>query len=269
MAADSFHILLQSVYSLHHEFARMVDMGFLVFARLLGFMLEGPALGRKDIPFTVKVGISLLLTVILIWVLPPTNPTLIQSDNWWIYTVQVGINITIGWVIGFLGATVMDTISAAGYLMNNQMGLSSAMMFDPSTRQQVGLTEKLLSMVGLIIFINMGGMYWILSALVRSFEVFPLHVVKPDFVGEINLDYVIQLTGGTIEVAMLMVAPVMVVTIAVDLMLGIINRLAQQIQVFQLSFGLKPSIGIAAFLAILPVFFKVVENFFHDHAAIF
>jgi len=83
------------------------------------------------------------------------------------------------------------------------------------------------------------------------------------------MDYLVQITGNALMIGTQLVAPVMVVTIAVDLILGVINRTAQQIQVFQLSFALKPSIGMAVFLITLPIFLKVLENYLTDYASIF
>lgn len=271
MITDHFHHFLVDIGTLHHTFAGMIDAGFLVLARILGFVMIAPLFGRKDIPFTIKMGEALILSAVLVWMQPsgPDPGGIVSSDNALWFTVQILVNVTIGLFIGFIATMILETVSAAGFLMNNQVGLSSAMMFDPSSRQQVGLTEKLLAFLGFLVFLNVGGLYWIISALQRSFEVFPLYSDKPDFLSHVSLDYLVTLSGNTLEVAVLLVAPVFVVTLAVDTILGVINRTAQQIQVFQLSFGLKPSIGFATFLAFLPLFFKLVENYFTDHANIF
>ncbi len=272
MATDQFGPLITQISVVHHYFAMVVDTGFLILCRLMGFMLVGPVFGRKDIPFPVKLGIALMLSAVLVWTFPvtPAQQKLIDTENsmpW--YLLQIFLNVSIGLFIGFIGAAIMEAINSAGSLMNNQIGLSSAMMFDPSTRQQVALTEKIFAYIGILIFFQIGGIYWILDALTRSFEVFPIYALKPDLTGQISLDYVVQVTGNSLAVGTQLVAPVMVVTMAVDMILGIVNRTAQQIQVFQLSFALKPCIGLAAFLATLPIFIKLVQNYLSDYASIF
>jgi len=193
----------------------------------------------------------------------------IHSDNFMDYGFQVFINVTIGSIIGFIGNVILLTVASAGALMNNQIGLSSAMMLDPGSKQQVALLETLFGFIGVIVFLNIGGLYWIISALSRSFTVFPLTLVRQDFLHQISLDYLIHISGNSLTIAVQMIAPIMVVTIATDLILGIVNRTAQQIQVFQLSFALKPCIGFAVFLTTLPIFLKLVENFLSDYALIF
>jgi len=159
MAVDSFKLVLNEIALVHHHFAGMLDTGFLIFARMMGFALIAPVLGRKDVPFTMKLSTALLLTIIMVWAQPahPAESGMISSDNVIWYTMQIMSNVTVGLLIGFIGAVIMEAVSSAGSLMNNQIGLSSAMMFDPSTRQQVALLEKLFAFIGLMLFFQLGG----------------------------------------------------------------------------------------------------------------
>ncbi len=263
--------LISQIALLHHQFGAIVDTTFLVFCRMLGFVMVAPILGRKDIPFNIKLGIAFLMSFVLAWHLPgdPIHNRAVTMLDLFPYLIQIFANITVGLLIGFIGSMIMECINSAGSLMNNQIGLSSAMMFDPSSRQQVALTEKLTGYIGLMVFLHLGGFYWLINALNRTFEVFPIQGMTPDFASQISIDYLIQLGGNSLAIGAQLIAPVLIVTITVDLMLGIVNRTAQQIQVFQLSFALKPCIGLGVFLATLPIFIKLLEHYLNDHAAIF
>jgi flagellar biosynthesis protein FliR len=271
MIPDSFQHLIRQIIVMDGQFNFVADTGFLIFSRILGFIMLAPAFGRKDIPFPIKMAFAMTLTWVLMWTMVPDSPKIFtyHSDNLWMYSLQIFANVSVGALIGFISATIYYAINAAGSIMNNQIGLSSAMLFDPGSQQQVALLEKVLGMVGLIALFNMGGHYWLLSALQRSFEVFPVHTAQPDIIGKINLNYLAHITGNTITIGLVLVSPVMVVTMGVDLILGIVNRTAQQIQVFQLSFALKPLIGLGAFLLSLPIFIKVLEYYLSDYARIF
>ncbi len=271
MISNHYSTVLNEVAMLHRFFGPMLDTGFLILSRMLGFMIIAPVFGRKDVPVTMKVSVALALTAILIWAFPGqfVKVNLINSDNALWYLLQVFINATVGLFIGFIGEAILNVVSSAGAFMNNQIGLSSAMMFDPGSKQQVALVEQLFSYMGLIVFFSVGGIYWILKAFYRSFEIFPLYSVQADFVGQVKLDYLVTITGNCLLVGLELIAPVMVITMAVDLILGIINRTAQQIQVFQLSFALKPCIGMGVFLLTLPIFIRVLQHYFTDYASIF
>lgn len=268
---DYFSGALQNMAMFAHQFAYIEDLGLLIFARLMGFMMVAPVLGRKDIPFPIKMGFALMLTAVFIPVLPldAAKNGGISSDNILWYVLQLLMNATVGLFIGMIAAWIMEAVNAAGSMMNNQIGLSSAMMFDPSSRQQVAILDKLFGFIGLTVFFQIGGLYWLISALHRSFEIFPVYSIRPDIIGNVSIDYLVTITGNSLVIGTILVAPVIVVTIAVDMILGIVNRTAQQIQVFQLSFGLKPSIGMAAFLLTMPIFLKLLEHYFNDYARIF
>lgn len=261
---DSFQVALNEIAALNGQFEAFFDMGFLVFSRVIAFISTAPLFGRKDIPFNIKISVAIALSILFTLLHPPHPPSF--ENNATIYFILLMMNGLVGYVIGFIANTILTTISSSGSIMNNQIGLSSAMAMDPGTKQQTTILENLFSFIGLVTFFHVGGLYWILDALFRSFEIFPLYVIQQDIIGEINYQYLIRITGNTLAIAVQLVAPVMMLTLAIDLVLGIVNRTAQQIQVFQLSFGLKPSVGTAALLVTLPFFFKVVQDFLMDYA---
>lgn len=266
---DSMQAVINQIHAIHGQFEGIIDMWFLVFARLLGFVKMAPVFNRKDVPFNIKIAFAMIFAWVLLWTLPAEERELVDSQSTWWYLMQIFMNIFIGGFIGFIANVIMMVINAAGSLMNNQMALSSAMTFDPGTRKQVALFEKLFGFIALVIFINIGGIYWLINALRRTFEVFPLHSVYQDIISAVDVYYLIYIAGNTLTIGLSLVAPIFVVTMSVDLILGIVNRTAQQIQVFQLSFALKPSVGTATFLLTLPIFVRMVEHYLIDFSKIF
>ena len=273
-----FELALQSFHRLHQEFGPMLDMGLLVFCRLLSFFFFAPIFNRKDMPFIIRLAMALILTTILVWIIPHNglvggtlpNPTPSYSQGQeGMFVLQIMVNIAIGALIGFIADTITKAVYSAGSMMNNQIGLSSALIFDPSSRQQVMVLDRLFGFIVTILFIHIGGLYWLIQAIRRSFEVFPLYTINPNIPEAINMDYLITISGNTLVVATELVAPVIVITMAVDIILGIVNRTAQQMPVFQLSFALKPAIGIAVLLLTLPIFLNAMANFLEDFSRIF
>jgi flagellar biosynthetic protein FliR len=179
------------------------------------------------------------------------------------------MNIIVGALLGFMADMILQAVYAAGSLMTNQIGLSSAMLLDPSSGKQSMIMESLFGYLTTMLFIYLGGIQWMIVALKRSFSVFPLYTIQMPITQVIDITYLITLSGNILLIGVQLVSPIMIVTIAVDLMLGIVNRTAQQMPVFQLSFALKPSIGIAVLLLTLPTFLKAVINFLNDYSNIF
>ncbi len=263
-----FNASLGAFKALYGNYGWVLNTGLLLLARVLAFFFFAPITNRKDVFFNAKMGLALTVTVALIWMVPqaqiPTvTPTLSQ------FLVLILLNIFVGAFIGTIADIIFKTIAAAGSMMNNQIGLSSAMIFDSSSRAQVMLLDRFFALLGTVLFLNIGGMYWLLDALKRTITVFPIYNYSHPFTQIIDFDYLTMITANTIVVAVQLVAPVIVVTLAIDIMLGVVNRTAQQMPVFQLSFALKPSIGVGVLLATMPIFIEALIHYLQDFSQIF
>lgn len=263
----NFDAVLASFQQIHQTIGPQVDTGILIFGRCLGFFFTSPVFNRKDIAFPIKLAFIMMITVSLLWMLPPS--TVRVSENLGLLLYMLFLNIVVGLFIGFIGDVIHRTIAAAGSMMTSQIGLSSAMLFDPSSRSQVMILDRFFALLATILFIHLGGIFWLLDALYQSIQIFPIKSMSIPLTQHVDLGYLVTISGNTIVVAVQMVAPVIVVTLSIDLILGIVNRTAQQMPVFQLSFALKPSIGSAVLLATLPIFIDSLVNYLRDYSSIF
>ena len=236
----------------------------LIFARVLGFVRFAPVLNRKELPTIVKLSFALILTIILTMTVPveqvPTGASL---------CLGIILNVVGGMLVGFIANCIVQAISAAGDMINMQMGLSSAMVLDPTIGAQVSILGSFFGLLAVILFINIGGVYWLINALHRSFEIFPMyaHAIPMDKL--INKEYLITLTSNVLYVGLQIASPVLLATLGQDLILGIISKTAPQVNVFQLSFLFKPVLGAAILLWIMPVIINVINDYFLSFARIF
>jgi flagellar biosynthetic protein FliR len=265
-----FDAAMESFGLIHKQYGPVLDGLLLLFFRMFAFATTGPVFNRRNMPILVKLCAAFFFTGTLAWMVPPDqHGPLSQAGQYPPFLIQLVLNIVIGAFLGFIADLILQSAYAAGNFMNNQIGLSSAMMMDPSSGKQTMLLEALFSYITLVVFLYLGGMHWMIAALRRSLDVFPLYAMQQPITKVIDLSYVTLLSGNVLLIGVQMIAPVMVVTMAVDIMLGIVNRTAQQMPVFQLSFALKPSIGIAIMWVTLTVFIQVLSNYLNDHAKLF
>lgn len=236
----------------------------LIFARLLAFFMIAPIFKRKEVPNMAKIGFAMMLSYILMTIIKLGD---IPQDVPYMFLLFA--NITTGYFIGLICRFIFQTIQAAGDMANNQMALSSASTFDPSTKVQTSIIGRLLGLFAVVVFINIGGIYWLITAFHRSFEIFPVFSTVPQLIQNVTLDYFIYISGNIIFVGFQMVAPVIITTLAIDIILGIISKTAPQINVFQLSFVFKPCVGTMVLLATFPIFMRILEDYFMSHATFF
>ena len=172
-------------------------------------------------------------------------------------------------MIGYLAQLILLAVDAGADMINMQMGLSSAMVLDPTTSSQVSILTRVMSLLGVLIFMHIGGVYWLVRAFLRSFEIFPLFATSLPLKELVNMNYLIKMSSNVLFMGLQIASPVLLATLGQDIILGVISKTAPQVNVFQLSFLFKPVFGAAIMVWILPMLLDVISNYFLTYANIF
>lgn len=257
--------ILAELVKFFPEMNTVLASGIYVFARLLGFFRFSPVFNRKEIPGMVKISLALILTIVITPFVRPD--TMLGTQDSLILSIL--LNFAVGAMIGYMAQLILIAIDAGADMINMQMGLSSAMVLDPTTSSQVSILTKLFSLLGVLIFIHLGGIYWLLRALIRSFEIFPLFATSLPLKSLVNMDYLIKMSSNVLFMGLQIASPVLLATLGQDIILGVISKTAPQVNVFQLSFLFKPVLGAAILVWILPMLFNVISEYFLSYANIF
>ena len=246
------------------EINTALGAGLVIFARALGFVRFSPVFNRSEITGIVKLSIALILTVILTGILKPPMPETGVS-----LTYSLILNFAAGALLGFIANCILQAIEAAGDMINMQMGLSSAMVLDPSTSSQVSIVGKFFTLLAVILFIHVGGVYWLIRGLMKSFEIFPVYATTFPLEQLINQKFLITLTSNVLYIGLQIASPVLLATLGQDIILGIISKTAPQINVFQLSFLFKPVLGATIMIFILPMMIETIMEYFNSYSSLF
>ncbi len=238
--------------------------GIMVFSRLIGFMRLAPIFNRKEIPGMVKLALCLILTIVITPFVKPDSLMVMDS-----FALSIFLNIVVGALIGYMAQLILLAVDAGADMINMQMGLSSAMVLEPTTSSQVSLLGKIMALFGLLIFINLGGAYWLIRALMRSFEIFPIFATSIPLAKLVNMDYLISISSNVLFMGLQIASPILLATLGQDIILGVISKTAPQVNVFQLSFLFKPVLGAAIMVWILPMLLNIISEYFLSYSNIF
>ncbi len=261
---DGFYVELAKLFP---QLNASLLSGIYVFSRIIGFFRFSPVFNRKEIPGMVKIALALMFTVILVCLVqPPVNVAKNAQDS---MLLSIILNFVVGAIIGYMAQLILIAIEAGADMINMQMGLSSAMVLDPTTSSQVSILTKLFSLLGLLIFIELGGVYWLIKALLRSFEIFPLYATSLPLAKIVNMDYLIKMSSNVLYMGLQIASPVLLATLGQDIILGVISKTAPQVNVFQLSFLFKPVFGAAILCWIMPMLLNIISDYFLGYANIF
>ncbi len=246
------------------EVNNILASGIPIFARVAGLMRTTPFLQRTEIPMIGKVGFALIFTVMLSMFLKPEVP---PQNFSMVYSIIV--NFLCGALLGFIVNCIVKAIESGGDMINMQQGVSSATIMDPTTSSQISIMGRIFGLLGLIIFIEIGGVYWTFNAFIRSFEIFPVYATAIPLDEIVNMPYLIKITSNVLYIGLQIASPVLIATLGQDIILGIISKTAPQVNVFQMSFLFKPCLGSAILVVVLPTIFNVISDYFMSFSNIF
>ncbi len=144
----------------------------------------------------------------------------------------------LGGAIGLLFGSVLWAFEIAGQVIDLKTGASMAQVLDPLSGHQTPLTGAFLARLAGFVFMFSGGFLLLVTLVLESYAVWPVGAPLPAFktagasVFEAELSRLMLL-------GLLISAPFLVVLYLIEGVLGLVNRFAQQLNVFALSSALK------------------------------
>ena len=159
----------------------------------------------------------------------------------WEWAVLYGREVLLGAALGFLFAGLMWSFEMAGQLIDTKVGSAQAQVLDPLSGHQTSLTGAFLARLASWVFMASGGVMLFAALLLDSFALWPLHggwQLLPTASVAFEAEF-----GRMLRLALLVAAPSLVMLYLVDGVLGLINRYAQQLNVFSLSMSIKAVVG--------------------------
>jgi flagellar biosynthetic protein FliR len=218
----------------------------LVLARISPLFVLAPLFSSKMIPSRVKgiiaVALAFGLTPIAVHGQHiPTDPTALAG----ILVIQV----LVGLAFSFAMSCVMAAVEAAGALTDMVAGFSFGSLIDPINGNQGGTMTNLYSLIGLAIFISIGGDAWTLRGLARTFDLVPL--TKAPQIASLTTG--VEAAFGSIFVsAVEIAAPVLLALLITDVAFGMVSRVVPQLNVFAVGFPMKVGVAMLVVGASLP-----------------
>lgn len=233
----------------------------LVFSRIIAFLHTAPVFSHKSFTSMERIGFGVLLSFIFLNSLEAPTP---PAEGYY-YPYALLLNITLGLIIGFVANLMFATVVAGGEMMDSSMGFSSGQLFDPSLGSQTTIIGRFMSILSIVVFFAVKGPEMLIQGLYNGLQSFNLY--DPNI--SLDIGRLISLTGDIIEMGFIIVSPIVLTILVNDLVLGLVSRASPQINAFQISFTVKPSIGSIIFILTLPLFFSVLMNFFTDPSRLF
>lgn len=214
--------------------------------RLLAMFMAAPMFSHRSIPARVKIGLSLAIAVAIAPGLPAGNQVALNSPEAIALVIQ---QVMIGLSMGFTVRLTVAAIELAGELIGLQMGLSFAGFFDPQSQAGGNAVSSWLGIVAMLILLSINGHLLIINALIESFRIFPVGA------GLFSIREAggIAVAGAHIfSLGLQLALPFIAVLLVVNLALGVMMRVAPQLNLISVGMPATISVGAACLFLLLP-----------------
>lgn len=219
---------------------------FAVLARVSPLFALAPLFSSKSVPPRVRGIVAVALAVGLSPIVAkgaelPTDP--------WGLAGLIGKELLVGAAFAYTIAALFAAVEVAGSFLDTLIGFSFGALVDPLTGNQNAVLARTYSLIGLMIFIAIGGDTWVIQGLARTYEVVPLDqapAITTLVAGVAHAFASIFLSA--VQVA----GPIILALILTDAAFGVVSRVVPQLNVFAVGFPAKVTVGLLLIGVTLP-----------------
>jgi flagellar biosynthetic protein FliR len=217
------------------------------FLRVLAVFTSAPIFSSKVFPLRARIGLALLIAVAAQPSLSGQPVISITSpEAFGAVAQQVGI----GLAIGFTVRLVFSAVELAGEVVGFQMGLNFASFFNPSLNTQSSAVATFFGQMATFLFIVMNGHLMVLMAVIKSFDAFP---VDQNFLESVRQLKLYSLGSDLFASALWIALPMLGMMMFVNLGLGIVSRVAPQMNIYAIGFPITLTVGLIGITVTLPM----------------
>jgi flagellar biosynthetic protein FliR len=233
---------------------------FLTLTRILAAIIHVPVLGGRAIPNQIKLGLGLILAIFL----TPLQNTSFSGDGLALpaFAAAIAKELLIGTIAGYAAVLAFGALQITGSLMGLGSGFTAGQILNPALEESGTSLDQIFVTTSFLIFFVLNGHHSFILGLQRTFEILPLNAELP----HIAQESVMRLTGNLIATGVQMALPILGALLLADLALGLLARVAPQIQVFFLGIPLKIALGLAALALAIPALAPNVRAVFQSIA---
>lgn len=229
------------------RFGEQQLVGFiLVLARIGPLFLLAPLFSSRLAPVRVRGIVAVALAIGLTPIFAadarfPTDPLGIGE--------LILKEMLVGAAFAFAVAAVLAAVNVAGSFLDTFIGYSYGGVVDPLYGTQSAVMSQAYGLIGLMVFIAIGGDAWVIQGIARTYELVPVDGAPA--LGSLTAGVLKAFTSIFVS-AVQVAGPVILALVLTDVGFGLATRVVPQMNVFSVGFPVKVLVGLVVVGATLP-----------------
>ena len=215
----------------------------LVLARVLSFVFVAPFFSMTNTPRRVRIAFGFMFSVLLYYMLTPSRPNLEYATVEG-FAVIVMKEVVVGIMIGFAATICNSIVNLAGSVIDMEVGLSMVNLVDPATRESVTISGVFYQYMVTLLLIVSGMHRYLIRAFAETYTLIPVNgmIFNTDSLLKSFIDFM----GDSISIAFRICLPIFAIMILLNAVLGVLAKVAPQMNMFAVGMQLKVLVGLGA-----------------------
>lgn len=228
-----------------------------VFVRVTALFVMVPVFSMQEVPMRIK---GILAAGIALVIYPIAAPYLPAGETMSpLFLLRLFDDMLIGLIIGIFVQVYYTAFLLSGEMYSIQLGFGIVSVLDPLSETSIPILGQLKSMLAATVFILVGGHLMVIEGMVYSFRAVP----------ELTLAAAGPLAGAftmtfkeMFLIAFQLAAPVIGTVFLIEVVMGILSKVAPQMNIMVVGFQIKIIVGLVVLAFLVPVIYTMAERVF-------
>lgn len=210
--------------------------------RILALLAAAPPFNNAGLSMQIRLALGVAISFAVVASLPPGLSSFAPVEPASATgLLTIAREMLIGFTMGFAMRLIFTAIDLSGNMIAMQMGLGFATAYDPQSASQTPVISEFLGMLALLMFMSINGHLMVLATLYESFSVLPIGLS----VGSDSWWNIANAGGVIFSTGVLLALPVIVALMITNIALGILARVAPQLNIIAVGFPVTMAVGFA------------------------
>jgi len=249
---DEQKLLQLPLYLAYH-----LDAGWtflLIFTRFAGLFLFFPGMSNGMQGMEIRIPGLLMMSLAVV----SATPVVPVPDNILLILSHLSSELMLGTILGLLPTMIVSGAQAGGQLASTTMGLGAGQLMDPTTHTQTTQISRIMGDLVVLCFLFINGHH----VLIYAASGLCGQIIPGSFVlGDNTVEVMIQQSGQIFSFATIISSPVIVALLLTQLVLGILTKFVQQVNVFIISYPITIGIGMFLLVILMPSFVQLSNRY--------
>lgn len=235
-----------------------LEVFLLILVRVSAFMVSAPFFSLNHVPVKVKTCLAFYISLLIFSTLGVSK---VDYNGIIDLAILIFKEAAAGLLLGYITNACLYILNFAGNLMDMEIGFSMVTEFDPGTNMSATITATFYSNAVMLLLVVTYMHHYILKAFLETFQLIPIGMVRlqPNM-----YRLMLVFIGDYFILGFRIILPVFATMLILNVVLGILAKVAPQMNMFSVGMQLKVFGGLLILFIIVSLLPQVSNIIYEE-----